>query len=154
MLSQLPKPDLVRNYFFNENIPSLIFLRDVKLIIALGLSPTLGKTCGFLLPAFHRMITHLKDRRRGPPGILVLAPTRELACQIEEECVKFGRSSNIRSVCAYGGAPKSLQVRKIQGGIEVLIATPGRLNDLLEMRVVDLTQVVFLGKYLPLTSVM
>ena len=92
------------------------------------------------------MITHLKDRRRGPPGILVLVPTRELACQIEEECVKFGRSSNIRSVCAYGGAPKSLQVRKIQGGIEVLIATPGRLNDLLEMRVVDLTQVVFLGK--------
>ena len=106
----------------------------------------LGKTCGFLLPAFHRMLTYLKDRRRGPPGILVLAPTRELACQIEEECVKFGRSSNIRSVCAYGGAPKSLQVRKIQGGIEVLIATPGRLNDLLEMRVVDLTQVVFLGK--------
>ena len=92
------------------------------------------------------MLTYLKDRRRGPPGILVLAPTRELACQIEEECVKFGRSSNIRSVCAYGGAPKSLQVRKIQGGIEVLIATPGRLNDLLEMRVVDLTQVVFLGK--------
>lgn len=60
--------------------------------------------------------------------------------------MKFGRSSNIRSVCAYGGAPKSLQVRKIQGGIEVLIATPGRLNDLLEMRVVDLSQVVFLGK--------
>jgi superfamily II DNA/RNA helicase len=94
------------------------------------------------------MLTVLKDRRRGPPGILVLAPTRELACQIEEECVKFGRSSNIRSICAYGGAPKSLQVRKIQGGIEVLIATPGRLNDLLEMRVVDLTQVVFLGKFI------
>jgi ATP-dependent RNA helicase DDX5/DBP2 len=103
-----------------------------------------GKTCGFLLPAFHRLLTVLRDRRRGPPGILVLAPTRELACQIEEECVKFGRSSNIRSVCAYGGAPKSLQVRKIQNGIEVLIATPGRLNDLLEMRVVDLSQVVFL----------
>ena len=105
-----------------------------------------GKTCGFLLPAFHRLLVHLKERRRGPPGILVLAPTRELACQIEEECVKFGRSSNIRSVCAYGGAPKSSQVRKIQGGIEVLIATPGRLNDLLEMKVVDLAQVVFLGK--------
>ena len=106
----------------------------------------LGKTCGFLLPAFHRLLAYLKDRRRGPPGILVLAPTRELACQIEEECVKFGRSSNIRSVCAYGGAPKSSQVRKIQGGIEILIATPGRLNDLLEMKVVDLALVVFLGK--------
>ena len=103
-----------------------------------------GKTCGFLLPAFHRMLTHLKDRKRGPPGILVLAPTRELACQIEEECMKFGRTSNIRSVCAYGGAPKSLQIRKIQNGVEVLIATPGRLNDLLEMKVVDLGHVVFL----------
>jgi ATP-dependent RNA helicase DDX5/DBP2 len=73
-----------------------------------------GKTCGFLLPAIHRLLL-TKDRKRGPPGILVLAPTRELACQIEEECVKFGRSSNIRSTCAYGGAPKSLQIRKIQG---------------------------------------
>lgn len=105
-----------------------------------------GKTCGFLLPAFHRLLIVLRDRRRGPPGILVLAPTRELACQIEGECAKFGRSSNIRSVCAYGGAPKSSQVRKIQCGIEVLIATPGRLNDLLEMKVVDLSRIVFFGK--------
>ena len=103
-----------------------------------------GKTIGFLLPAFHRMLTFLKDRKRGPPGILVLAPTRELACQIEEECIKFGKSSNIRSCCAYGGAPKSMQVRKIQSGVEVLIATPGRLNDLIEMRAVDLSHVVFL----------
>ena len=103
-----------------------------------------GKTCGFLLPAFHRLLEHSKDRKRGAPAILVLAPTRELACQIEEETVKFGRTSNIRSTCAYGGAPKSLQIRKVQAGLEVLIATPGRLNDLLEMRVVDLSQVLFL----------
>lgn len=66
-----------------------------------------GKTCGFLLPAFHRLLTegHL-DRRRGHPAILVLAPTRELACQIEEEAAKFGKTSNIRSACLYGGAPK------------------------------------------------
>ena len=105
-----------------------------------------GKTCGFLLPAFHRLMNNEKaaTRKRGPPGILVLAPTRELACQIEEECVKFGRTSNIRSTCAYGGAPKSLQIRKIQMGLECIIATPGRLNDLLEMRVVDLSHVQFL----------
>lgn len=102
-----------------------------------------GKTCGFLLPAIHRLTTVSKDRKRGPPAILVLAPTRELACQIEEECVKFGRSSNIRSTCCYGGAPKSIQIRKIQAGLEVLIATPGRLNDLLEMRVVNLSEVLF-----------
>lgn len=104
-----------------------------------------GKTCGFLLPAFHLLLNAFAGgRRRGAPAILVLAPTRELACQIEEEAVKFGRTSNIRSVCAYGGAPKSLQIRKIQAGIEVLICTPGRLNDLLEMGVVKLDQVLFL----------
>lgn len=103
-----------------------------------------GKTCGFLLPAFHRLTTHNADRRRGPPAILVLAPTRELACQIEQEAIKFGRSSNMRTACCYGGSPKGLQIRKLQQGIEVLIATPGRLNDLLEMKVVDLSHVCFL----------
>lgn len=103
-----------------------------------------GKTCGFLLPAFHMLLSQSREARRGQPGILVLAPTRELACQIEEECVRFGRSSNIRSTCAYGGSPKSLQIRKIQAGLDVIIATPGRLNDLLEMGVVKLDKVTFL----------
>lgn len=71
---------------------------------------------GFLLPAFHRLLNQGWDRKRGHPAILVLAPTRELACQIEEEAIKFGRSSNIRSACVYGGAPKSLQIRKVQAG--------------------------------------
>lgn len=60
-------------------------------------------------------------------GILVLAPTRELACQIEEQAVKFGRSSFIRSCCAYGGAAKGFQIQRLKQGIDVLIATPGRL---------------------------
>jgi ATP-dependent helicase YprA (DUF1998 family) len=103
-----------------------------------------GKTCGFLLPAFHRLLPELQARKRGVPGILVLAPTRELAVQIEEEAVKFGKTSYLRSVCVYGGAPKSLQIRKIQQGIEILIATPGRLNDLVEMKCVDLNYITFL----------
>jgi ATP-dependent RNA helicase DDX5/DBP2 len=103
-----------------------------------------GKTCGFLLPAMHRLMSHSTDRKRGSPAILVLAPTRELACQIEEEAVKFGRTSNMRSACCYGGAPKSIQIRKLQAGVEVLIATPGRLNDLIEMNIVNLSQVLFL----------
>ena len=107
---------------------------------------SVGKTCGFLLPAFHGLLQNLEGRKRGPPGVLVLAPTRELACQIEAECVKFGKSSNIRSVCVYGGSPKSQQVRVIKGGIEVLIATPGRLNDLLDIKAVDLEHISFLGK--------
>ena len=103
-----------------------------------------GKTIGFLLPAFHRMTNTQDSVKRGMPRILVLAPTRELAMQIEEECVKFGRASNIRSCCCYGGAPKGLQIGKIQRGLEVIIATPGRLNDLIEMKVVNLSSIIFL----------
>eukprot|EP00607_Mallomonas_marina_P006088 CAMPEP_0182433546 /NCGR_PEP_ID=MMETSP1167-20130531/63940_1 /TAXON_ID=2988 /ORGANISM="Mallomonas Sp, Strain CCMP3275" /LENGTH=558 /DNA_ID=CAMNT_0024622379 /DNA_START=14 /DNA_END=1687 /DNA_ORIENTATION=+ len=103
-----------------------------------------GKTCGFLLPAFHRLMAQNKVNRGGSPAILVLAPTRELACQIEEESIRFGRTSNIRSACAYGGAPKSLQINKIRAGVDVIIATPGRLSDLIEMRVVSLKYVTFL----------
>merc|ERR1740121_3212163 len=62
----------------------------------------------------------------------MLAPTRELACQIENEANKFGQSAGIRTVCAYGGAPKMDQVRALKRGCHVLVATPGRLNDFLE----------------------
>lgn len=103
-----------------------------------------GKTCGFLLPAIHRLLNSSTPRKRGPPSILVLAPTRELACQIEEECVKFGSSSNMKSTCCYGGAPKSMQIRQLQMGVDILIATPGRLNDLMEMRCAVLSSVCFL----------
>ena len=58
--------------------------------------------------------------------------------------MRFGKSSNIRSTCAYGGSPKSIQIRKIQAGLDVIIATPGRLNDLLEMGVLKLGMVTFL----------
>ena len=122
-----------------QSWPIALLGRDIITVAKTGS----GKTVAFLLPAFHRLLSNA-SRKRGPPGILVLAPTRELACQIEEECVKFGRSSNIRSACCYGGSPKSMQIRKLQAGIEVLIATPGRLNDLIEMRVVNLSEVLFL----------
>lgn len=67
-----------------------------------------GKTLGFLVPAFINMLYRRwgeKDVRNGPQ-VLVLAPTRELATQIFDECVKFGRSCGIRAMCAYGGDPK------------------------------------------------
>jgi ATP-dependent RNA helicase DDX5/DBP2 len=100
------------------------------------------------MPTFHLLLTKPKTSKRGPPNILILAPTRELACQIEEECVRFGKSSDIRSTCIYGGVPKSPQIRKIQAGIEVLVATPGRLNDILDVNAIDLSHVEFLGEIL------
>jgi ATP-dependent RNA helicase DDX5/DBP2 len=82
--------------------------------------------------------------RGDAPKVLVLAPTRELAVQIQDECDKFGRAAKVRSTCCYGGAPKSTQIRALQSGIDILVATPGRLNDLLEMRRADVSKVDFL----------
>jgi hypothetical protein len=61
------------------------------------------------------------------PIVLVLAPTCELAVQIREECVKFGASSEIKNTVVYGGVKKHTQVRDLQSGVEILIATPGCL---------------------------
>ena len=76
-------------------------------------------------------------------SVLVLAPTRELATQIHDEAGKFGKASGYYSACAYGGAPKREQLRDIQSGANILIATPGRLNDFLESNQVDLSQVFY-----------
>jgi ATP-dependent RNA helicase DDX5/DBP2 len=110
-----------------------------------------GKTCGFLLPAFHQ---HLEARgsgnmRRPPaamsrdPMLLVLAPTRELAVQIMEEVQRFGRPLGIRAICCYGGSSKMPQIAALERGVECIIATPGRLNDLLEMRKANLSNIKF-----------
>jgi ATP-dependent RNA helicase DDX5/DBP2 len=78
------------------------------------------------------------------PTILVLSPTRELATQIQDEAVKFGRSSRISCTCLYGGAPKGPQLRDLDRGADIVVATPGRLNDILEMRRISLRQVSYL----------
>ncbi|KAM3349332.1 hypothetical protein ACQJBY_022410 [Aegilops geniculata] len=89
-------------------------------------------------------IKRMQNSTRSGPTVLVLAPTRELATQILEEAVKFGRSSRISSTCLYGGAPKGPQLRDLERGVDVVVATPGRLNDILEMRKISLKQVSYL----------
>jgi hypothetical protein len=78
------------------------------------------------------------------PIAVVLAPTRELAVQIQEEAGKFGRSSEVRSVCVFGGAPKWPQIRAIELGVEIVVATPGRLNDIVSMGKCPLDRVSYL----------
>ena len=115
------------------------------------MSLRLAETCGFLLPAFHRFLGDM-DASKGytgkalsnKPKLLVLAPTRELSVQIMEEASKFGRAIGIRSMCCYGGAPKYPQIAALQKGVECVIATPGRLNDLIEMKRVDFSGIQFL----------
>jgi len=78
------------------------------------------------------------------PIVLVLAPTRELAVQIKEECDKFGRSSDIKNTVVYGGVKKHTQVRDLKSGVEIVIATPGRLIDHLEQGNTNLRRVTYL----------
>jgi len=105
-----------------------------------------GKTCGFLLPSIHQHINCKTYNQRGPryPVLLVLAPTRELACQIMDETRKFGRPMGINSVCTYGGSPKYPQIAALERGVDCIIATPGRINDLIEMKKANLSKVKFL----------
>lgn len=102
-----------------------------------------GKTLGYLLPGFI-LCKSLRNNSRDGPTVLVLSPTRELATQIQDEAIKFGRSSRISSTCLYGGAPKGPQIRDIERGVDIVVATPGRLNDILEMGKVSLRQVAYL----------
>ena len=100
-----------------------------------------------MLPAFHQFLQQQNGNiGRGfcKPKLLTLAPTRELSVQIMEEAVKFGRPLGIRALCCYGGSSKYPQIAALQRGVECIIATPGRLNDLIEMRKVDLSEVQFL----------
>ncbi|KHG16462.1 DEAD-box ATP-dependent RNA helicase 46 -like protein [Gossypium arboreum] len=113
--------------------------RDIVAIAKTGS----GKTLGYLIPGFMHLKQCRKDPRMGPT-VLVLSPTRELATQILDEALKFGKSSRISCTCLYGGAPKGPQLREIERGVDIVVATPGRLNDILEMSRISLRQVSYL----------
>ncbi len=103
-----------------------------------------GKTLAYLLPGIIH-INHQPYLERGDgPIVLVLAPTRELAQQIQEVAIEFGRSSRIKNTCVFGGAPKGPQMRDLESGCEIVIATPGRLIDFLEMGKTNLRRCTYL----------
>ncbi len=104
-----------------------------KDVVAIANTGT-GKTAAFLLPVIQKMIgnPHLKA--------LVLVPTRELAVQVEEECYAFAKNMNIKSMIAIGGAGISKQIYDLRRNPQFLIATPGRLKDLIQRNAVNLSQ--------------
>ncbi|GAA5985701.1 hypothetical protein JCM10908_007079 [Rhodotorula pacifica] len=123
-----------------QSWPMALSGRDLVAVSATGS----GKTISFALPA----MIHINAQPLLSPGdgpiVLILAPTRELAVQIQEECTKFGSSSRIRNTCVYGGVPKGGQIRDLQRGSEIVIATPGRLIDMLESGKTNLRRVTYL----------
>ncbi|EAU38258.1 hypothetical protein ATEG_01501 [Aspergillus terreus NIH2624] len=124
----------------SQGWPMALSGRDVVGIAETGS----GKTLTYCLPA----IVHINAQPLLAPGdgpiVLVLAPTRELAVQIQTEITKFGKSSRIRNTCVYGGVPKGPQIRDLSRGVEVCIATPGRLIDMLEAGRTNLRRVTYL----------
>ncbi|XP_066563384.1 putative ATP-dependent RNA helicase DDX17 [Amia ocellicauda] len=103
-----------------------------------------GKTLSYLLPAIVH-INHQPYLERGDgPICLVLAPTRELAQQVQQVAFDYGKSSRIKSTCIYGGAPKGPQIRDLERGVEICIATPGRLIDFLESGKTNLRRCTYL----------
>ncbi|EEB10489.1 DEAD box ATP-dependent RNA helicase, putative [Pediculus humanus corporis] len=103
-----------------------------------------GKTLSYILPAIVH-INHQPRLQRGDgPIVLVLAPTRELAQQIKEVTEDFGHSSGIRNTCIFGGAKRLSQARDLEKGVEIVIATPGRLLDFLDCGKTNLKRTTYL----------
>ena len=102
-----------------------------------------GKTLAYLLPTMpHIMSQPLLERGQGPI-VLVLCPTRELALQVEEEAGRFYPECRLRSCCVYGGAARQEQVARLAKGVELVVATPGRLLDLVDSGATNLSRVTF-----------
>lgn len=109
-----------------------------------------GKTAAFCFPIISGIMTgQYAQRSHGSrtvfPLALILSPTRELSCQIHDEAKKFSYQTGVKVVVAYGGAPINQQLRELERGVDILVATPGRLVDLLERARVSLQMIRYLA---------
>ncbi|KYR01132.1 putative RNA helicase [Tieghemostelium lacteum] len=106
-----------------------------------------GKTLAFLLPALIKILqTPKRPSYSATPLALVIAPTRELAQQIEEVCKQSIRQSSIRALCCYGGLGKYEQTRTLRNGVDIVVGTPGRISDLLTDRHLKTVQYLVLDE--------
>ncbi|XP_063900875.1 ATP-dependent RNA helicase DDX3X-like [Zophobas morio] len=145
VLAQYTKPTPVQKY----SIPIITRGRDLMSCAQTGS----GKTAAFLLPMLsniwksdppQRPPSERPELRTQYPVGLILSPTRELAMQIHEESLKFSYRCAMRCCVLYGGSNTSLQLRDLHRGCHLLVATPGRLEDMIQRGNVDLSQIRFL----------
>lgn len=118
-----------------EAIPAILKGRDLLASAQTGT----GKTAGFMLPILQRLST-LSRASGNHTKALILAPTRELAAQIHESATQYGKHLQIRSTVVFGGVKINPQMMKLRSGVEILIATPGRLLDLFQQRAIRFEQ--------------
>jgi ATP-dependent RNA helicase RhlE len=115
---------------------SIPLLLDGKDLIGLAQTGT-GKTAAFLLPLMTHLGLSAAVRAGQPPKALILAPTRELANQISQNVQKLATDLNIRHIAVFGGARYDAQIRGLRRGVDIVVATPGRLQDLMERGAFD-----------------
>ena len=123
-----------------QAIPPVMQGRDLCGIAQTGT----GKTAAFALPSLHRLATAPKPRQPKGCRMLVLAPTRELASQIAESFTQYGSNLKLSVLTVFGGVPIPRQVRALAGGVDILVATPGRLLDLIDQHALTLRNVEIL----------
>lgn len=120
----------------SQAIPHILDGNDVMA----GAQTGTGKTAAFALPILHKLMSELNlDHAHTGVKALILAPTRELAQQIHNNFVKYSANTSLKIGLAYGGASLSTQITALQSGVDILVATPGRLIDLLFKKAVTLT---------------
>jgi ATP-dependent RNA helicase RhlE len=132
--------------------PTAIQAQAIPLVMEghdlLGGAPTgTGKTAAFTLPMLHRLtMSRSAQNKFGGTGIraLVLTPTRELAAQVEESVRTYGKYLQLSSTVIFGGVGMNPQISKVKKGVDILVATPGRLLDLAQQGMLDLGQVQML----------
>ena len=103
-----------------------------------------GKTAGFTLPILQRLSTTPKAGGKRVLRVLILTPTRELAAQVQESVVTYGKYTGLKSTVIFGGVGVNPQIKAIAGGLDILVATPGRLLDLMSQNCVSLNDIEIL----------
>ena len=124
-----------------QAIPVVLSGRD----LLAGAQTGTGKTAGFTLPILQRLSTTAKPATgKAHIRALILAPTRELAAQIEESVREYGKHLKLHSMMMFGGVNINPQIQKLRGRVDILVATPGRLLDHVQQRTVDLSHIEIL----------
>ncbi len=121
-------------------IPAILEGRDIMA----GAQTGTGKTAGFTLPLLQRLSARADTGGRRPIRTLILTPTRELAAQVEQSVRTYGKYLPLRSAAIFGGVNINPQIEQLRRGIDILVATPGRLLDHLGQRTLDLSRVEIL----------
>ncbi|MGB5726370.1 MAG: DEAD/DEAH box helicase, partial [Thiogranum sp.] len=120
-----------------QAIPVILEGRD----ILAGAQTGTGKTAGFTLPLLQRLNDTTSGKGRRPVRALILTPTRELAAQVGESVETYGRHLPLTSAIIFGGVKINPQIQKLRRGVDILVATPGRLLDHVSQKTLDLSSI-------------